>query len=64
MKVTNSDDDDVKWNKARALSEPGEGSCSSGVGLITPSSSGALNFNEAVGVSISSKRFREVIFKT
>ena len=39
MKVTNSDDDDIEWNKARALSEPGEGSCISGVGLMTPSSS-------------------------
>ena len=35
MKVTNSDDDDVEWNKARALSEPGQGSCISGGGLIS-----------------------------
>ena len=34
MKVTNSDDDDVEWNKARALAEPGQGSCISGGGLI------------------------------
>ena len=64
MKVTNSDDDDVEWNKARALAEPGQGSCISGGGLITPSRSGGLNFNDAVGVSISSKRFPEANLKT
>ena len=35
MKVTESDDDDVDRNEARALSEPGQGSCISGGGLIS-----------------------------
>ena len=60
MKMTDSDDDDDEWNNAQT----GLGRGSSSGGLITPNSNGGLNFDETVGVSISSKRFPEANFKT